>query len=304
MPLKSFNVIIIGGSGAGLSAALVLGRSGSQTLVLDNGRPCNGVAPKSHNFLTHDAQAPSAIRAAALKDLQSYETVTFKPATVVKVQKLETGFEVETKTAETFKAQKLIFANGVTDELPDIKGFKACWGISALHCAYCHGYEFKNEPTGFIFDGTSFLDTASVLYNLSTNLVVLTNGILTLSARQLKILGRHNIEIIYTKIKEIVHDQGQVKQVLFTDGTTKDFKVLYVHTKRNYNSDLAASVGCELGESGYVKRNGDYKTNVPGVFACGDVSGAARSVAVAVASGNLAGMAANTELCSEGFFND
>ncbi|NCP67303.1 NAD(P)/FAD-dependent oxidoreductase [bacterium] len=298
---QNFDVIIVGGSGAGLSAAMVLGRSRRKTLVIDNGRPCNAVARASHNFLTHDGDSPASIRQQALKKIRVYPEVKIHFGTAIKTLKTETGFVVQTEAGDEFTAQKLVFANGLTDELPDIKGFKACWGITALHCPYCHGYEFINQPTGLILDGSDFLNTASIIHNLSLNFVVMTNGIKPLSPKQLQTLERNKIEIIYEPIAEIQHRNGFVQGVLFADGTSREFNVLYAHTNRLYHSALAESLGFELGNSGYIIRNSDMKTNVPGVYACGEVSGAARSVAVAVAGGNIAGSTVNNDLCREAF---
>jgi thioredoxin reductase len=297
-----YDVIIVGGSGAGLSAALSLGRSLRKTLVIHNGKPCNAVARASHNFLTHDGDAPAAIAQKALKAVKVYPSVTVHFGTVVKVFKADFSFKAETETGEVFVAQKLIFANGLQDTLPPIKGFKDCWGITALHCPYCHGYEFKDRPTGLILDGTSFLNTAATIHQLSKNLVVLTNGIKALSEKQNRILTQNKIEVVFTPIEAIEHENGRLHGVVFTDGTRRDFDVLYTHTERLYNSQLAESLGCALGAEGYIKSDWLCKTNVPGVFACGEVAGAARSVAVAVAAGNTAGIAANTELCNEAFF--
>lgn len=299
---SDFEVIIVGGSGGGLSAAMVLGRSRRKTLVIDNGRPCNAVARQSHNFLTHDGDSPALIRQQALKKISVYPEVKIHFGTALKALQTETGFAVETEAGAKFTGKKLVFANGLTDDLPAIKGIKECWGVSALHCPYCHGYEFKDLPTGLILDGSDFLNTASIIHNLSRDLVVLTNGLKPLNAKQLQTLERHNIEIIYESIAEVEHRNGLLQRVLFTNGSSRNFDVLYAPTNRLYHNVLAASLGCELGNSGYIIRNRDMKTNVDGVYACGDVSGAVRSVAVAVASGNIAGSTVNNDLCREDFF--
>jgi len=140
-----YEVIIIGGSYSGLSAAMALGRSLRKTLVIDNGKPCNEQTPHSHNFLTQDGKSPKEIAENARKQVSEYETIHFHQGKAVDAKKSETVFEVTTEKGEKFRSKKLIIATGITDQIPNIKGFKESWGISLIHCPYCHGYEYKGK---------------------------------------------------------------------------------------------------------------------------------------------------------------
>ena len=150
---KHFDVIIIGGSYSGLAAAMALGRALRKVLIIDSGKPCNRQTPYSHNFLTQDGKTPKEIATLAKQQVTMYDSVEFFNSLATKVSKTENGFEVQTSSGDIFKSKKLIFATGIKDEMPSIKGFSECWGISVLHCPYCHGYEVRNETTGIFGNG-------------------------------------------------------------------------------------------------------------------------------------------------------
>src|SRR5690606_5367312 len=127
---KNFDVIIIGGSYAGLSAAMALGRALRNVLIIDSGLPCNRQAPHSHNFITQDGEKPNLLAEKAKKQVLNYNTVKFHNDLAINGTKTEDGFVITTQTGKEFIAQKLIFATGIRDIMPNIKGFSECWGIS------------------------------------------------------------------------------------------------------------------------------------------------------------------------------
>lgn len=182
---KNYDVIIIGGSYAGLSAAMALGRSLRQVLIIDSGLPCNRQTPHSHNFLTNDGKPPKQIAEEAKRQALNYSTVSFYQGLAVTGKKTETGFVIETDTAETFYASKLLLATGIKDLMPPIKGFAACWGISVLHCPYCHGYEVSHQTLGLIGNGEMGYELSKLLSNWSKDLILFTNGSATLTAEQI-----------------------------------------------------------------------------------------------------------------------
>src|SRR5690606_37550650 len=158
-----YDVIIVGGSYAGLSAAMALGRSLRKVLVIDSGFPCNRQTPHSHNFITQDGETPFAISQKAREQVMRYPTVRFLDDLALGAAKTATGFTVSTKSGDTFLSRKLITATGIADQLPEIKGFAACWGISVIHCPYCHGYEFRNQRTGILANGDRAFHLASLV---------------------------------------------------------------------------------------------------------------------------------------------
>jgi len=135
-----YDVIIIGGSFAGLSAAMSLGRSRRTVLVIDSGNPCNKYAPEAHNFITSEGRPPFDILADAKAQVLNYPTVSFLEGLAEDVIPKGNFFEVETNDRQKFTSRKVLFATGVTDLIPNIPGFAECWGKSILHCPYCHGF--------------------------------------------------------------------------------------------------------------------------------------------------------------------
>ncbi|MEJ5994442.1 NAD(P)/FAD-dependent oxidoreductase [Pedobacter sp. Du54] len=298
---KNFEVIIIGGSYAGLSSAMALGRSLRNVLVIDSGKPCNIQTPYSHNFLTQDGKTPKEISTIAKQQVEKYETVKFYQGLATIGTKTENGFEITTSTNDIFTAKKIIFATGIKDTMPNIKGFAECWGITVIHCPYCHGYEFRKKATGIFANGARGFHLATLVNNLSDSVTLLTNGKADFNEEQFSKLKKHNIEIIETTLTEVEHESGKIKQVIFSDGTKKSFHALYAALPFTQHSDLLKSLGCEFTEQGYIKVSPFQETNISGVFACGDNTNMLRSVANAVHSGNLTGAVVNAKLAEEKF---
>lgn len=296
-----YDVIIIGGSYAGLSAAMALGRSLRNIIIIDNGIPCNKQSPHSHNFLTQDGKTPTKISNIARQQVAKYHTVKFHQGKALKGAKNKNGFQVEMESGQKLEAKKLIFATGIKDQMPDIKGFSACWGISVVHCPYCHGYEIKNEVTGILSNGDIAVHYASLISNLTKSLTIFTNGKSTIAPEKIRELESHHISIIETEIDSIAHKNGQMENLVFKNGSSAALKALYANVPFKQHTDIPEGLGCELTEQGFLSVNPFQQTSIEGVFACGDNSSMMRSIANAVASGNLAGAAVNKELCEEQF---
>ncbi|MDO7742673.1 MAG: NAD(P)/FAD-dependent oxidoreductase, partial [Pedobacter sp.] len=158
-----FDVVIIGGSYAGLSAAMALGRALRNVLVIDSGKPCNAQTPHSHNFITQDGETPAAIAAKAKEQVMQYPSVQFLNDIAVAVSGENSNFSVSTSAGLNIHAKKILFATGVKDIMPAIEGFAACWGISVIHCPYCYGYEYKSQPTGILMNGDMAIDMAELI---------------------------------------------------------------------------------------------------------------------------------------------
>ncbi|MGH1519251.1 NAD(P)/FAD-dependent oxidoreductase [Chryseobacterium sp. JK1] len=301
MQNKNFDVIIIGGSYAGLSAGMALGRSLRNVLMINDNKPCNRQTPHSHNFITHDGKTPKEIGELAKKDVEKYNTIHFYEGTALKAIKKENGFEVETVSGDKFGAKKIILASGVKDVMPDIPGFAECWGISVIHCPYCHGYEVKNEITGILANGEMAYEFSKLVFNLTKNLTLFTNGKSALTTGQSDKFAQNNISINEDEIERIEHEKGNLKTIVFKNGASVPLKALYAKIPFQQNFDASENLGCELTEQGFIKVDFMHKTTVAGVFACGDNVTMMRSVANATAQGNFAGAMVNKELSEEEF---
>lgn len=296
-----FDVIIVGGSYSGLSAGLALGRSLRTVLIIDSGKPCNIQTPHSHNFLTQDGKTPNEISVLARQQVEKYDTVKIITQLATAGSKTESGFEIQTDAGQTFKARKLIFATGIKDIMPAVKGFAACWGISVIHCPYCHGYEVRNEQTGILGNGEYAYEFSPFILNWTKNLRVFTNGPSSLSPDQASKLRNRNIKLVENEIEELIHTKGHLEKIIFKDGTSTSVKALYARTAFEQHSSIPEALGCELTEDGYIKIDQFQKTSVEGVFACGDNTTRMRSVANAVAMGALAATVVNKEIIFEDF---
>jgi len=296
MKNKHFDVIIIGGSYAGLAAAMTLGRSLRSTLVIDSGKPCNRFTPHSQNFLTQDGSTPNQIAAVARGQVEKYQTVEFLNDLVTDAKKHDTLFQVETQSGQILEADKLIFATGIKDVLPDIRGFSELWGKSIIHCPYCHGYEFRGKKTAIWVNEENVWHLAPLVRNLTANLIILTNGGFQFSEKDLSRLDKHGIRVIEAEIAEAERKGNELQNIVFKDGTKEHFDALYVSLPFEQHCPIPVALGCELTDKGYIKTDAFFKTTVEGIYACGDNTSPFRSVANAVANGNFTGAALNREL--------
>ncbi|WP_256259888.1 NAD(P)/FAD-dependent oxidoreductase [Winogradskyella luteola] len=298
---KKFEAIIVGGSYSGLSAAMALGRSLRNVLIIDSGLPCNRQTPHSQNFITQDGATPKEISQKAKSQVLKYNTVNFIEEIAIKGKQANNTFHILTASGKEFETKKLIFATGIKDIMSSIKGFSDCWGISVVHCPYCHGYEIKNKKTGIIANGEMAFHLASLVNNLTDDLGILTRGKAIFDPEQMAKLNKNNIRIIEKEITEIEHENGYIKNVIFNDNSREPFEATYAPLPFKQHSDIPELLGCELNEQGYIQVDTMYRTTIEGVFACGDNCSRMRSVANAVASGNIVGAVVNMELTNEQF---
>jgi len=298
---KTFDVIIVGGSYSGLSAGMALGRALRNVLIIDSGKPCNRQTPHSHNFITHDGKKPNEISALAKQQVEQYETVKFYNGLAVDGVQTAKGFEVTTDKKDTFEARKLIFATGLKDVMPSIEGFAECWGISVIHCPYCHGYEVRNQKTGILANGDEAFHYAQLISNWTKDLTIFTNGKSTLNQQQNAKVEEHHIRIIEQEISAIKHSNGYMQEIVFADGSTFPLKAIYARPNFEQHCAIPEKMGCELTEQGFLKVDMFQKTSVQGLFACGDNTSPLRAISYAVATGNIAGAVLNNEMIEAEF---
>lgn len=298
---KNFDVIIVGGSYAGLSAAMSLGRALRNVLIIDSGLPCNRQTPHSHNFITQDGEKPGVIAEKAKKQVLKYDTVKFVTDLAVNGTKTDKGFEILTQSGKLFSAKKLIFATGLKDIMPNIKGFSECWGITVIHCPYCHGYEVKNQKTGILANGYAAFYLAQLISNWTKDLTIFTNGKSELTQEQTDEIKRHNISIVEKGIASLKHKDGVVEEIIFADNSTFELKAIYSRPPYEHHCKIPELLGCELTEQGLIKVDAFQKTTVDNIFACGDNTNPLRSVPSAVSAGSIAGVALNNAMTEEEF---
>jgi thioredoxin reductase len=299
--MTKFDVIIVGGSYAGLAAAMGLGRALRRVLVIDSGKPANRFTPESHNFLTNDGRKPSKIAEVARQEVARYKSVQIIDNVVVNAEATQEGFEIRVVSGESFTASKLIFATGIIDLVPEVAGFDECWGKSVLHCPYCHGYEVRNERTGIFGNGDYAFEFGALIHNWTSDLTVYTNGPSTLSNEQTAKLRSYNIQIVEDEIEALQHLRGYVEAIVFKNGRKATVKVVYTKPGFMQHSNIPRSLGCEITTDGYIKIDAALHTSVPGVYACGDNVSRMRTVANAIATGTMMAITLNKDLTLQDF---
>ena len=289
-------VLIVGGSYAGLSAALTLGRSLRRVLVLDTGQPCNRVTPHAHNFLTQDGTPPAELAAQARAQVLAYPTVELLLEAAVAATGTDGNFRVTTSAGREIAARKLLFATGVRDVLPTQPGVAECWGISAVHCPYCHGYEYRGQPTGTLLNGDAALEHARLLRQWTDQLTVFTDGPATFTPNQRQQLAERGVQVEETPIRALHHREGHLQYLVLADGRQVPLAALYVRPGMVQHCLLPQVLGCAYTEAGYLQVDTVGKTTVPGIYAAGDATVLMRALSLAVAGGGLAGAMLNHEL--------
>ncbi|EOQ98477.1 pyridine nucleotide-disulfide oxidoreductase [Leptospira wolbachii serovar Codice str. CDC] len=294
--IQKVDVAVIGGSFAGLSAALSLVRSLRNVLVVDSEKPCNANTPASHNFITHDGKPPFEIRALALNDLKHYPNFQLKIGEVSSIEKIEGRFLLRGNGFTEVQSDKIIFATGLRDILPEIPGFLPSWGKSVIHCPYCHGYENIGNTTGLWMNEDGVFEHSKFLKLWSKELTVYTNGPIQFSKEEKSKLDNEGIQVVTEVVKSLIHKEGQISAIQLGSGKEIPIQALYTRLPMVQNSNLPEQLGCKLLPSGHIEVTNFYETSVPGVCAVGDMASMFRSVAHAVHSGNIAGAMLNRSM--------
>ncbi|QQR38802.1 NAD(P)/FAD-dependent oxidoreductase [Devosia rhizoryzae] len=288
------DVLIIGGSFAGLTAAMQLGRARRQVTVLDTGHNRNRYAQLAHNIFGHDGTRPSDLLATARQQLANYPTIKLVNGRAETVSGEPDDFAVQTAEGQSFSAKRLILAYGIVDEFPPIPGFAESWGKTVIHCPFCHGYEVAGKPWGLLYSSPMSLHGPVLYSNWTDDITLILDGHEIIEAERHK-LEQRNVRILDGKLRSIEQDNGQLRSVTMEDGTQVALAALYAHPQNHPSASLHEQLGLETKATptGSMIVVGDMQaTSKPGIFAAGDVSMPMHSVTFATNSGSLAAMGA------------
>ncbi|MBA3824405.1 MAG: NAD(P)/FAD-dependent oxidoreductase [Ktedonobacterales bacterium] len=295
-----FDVIIVGGGAAGLSAALVLGRARREVLLCGEGAPRNVPSPHAHSFFSRDGMAPLALLQIGREQLAPYRSVTYRPQAVVAAVRDAAGFTVVLGDGTREAARRLLLATGVVDELPAIPGLAERWGISVLHCPYCHGWEVRDQPLAVLGNDALAVEQALLISQWSRDLVLCTNGPATFTEDDQHRLRRRGITIHEGHITQVDGVNGTLAHIQFTDGAPLARQALFIRAVQHQRSPLAAQLGCQLTSpfpgTELITVDGTGATTIPGVFAAGDATTMLQQVVAAAASGALAAAMLNRDV--------
>jgi thioredoxin reductase len=291
-----FDVVVVGGSYAGIGAALQLARARRKVLVVDAGMRRNRYATHSHGFLGHDGDEGAAIATNARAQLLAYSTVTWVDGRARSARGALDGFVVDVDGDRRLEARRLVLAVGVADELPSIDGLAERWGRSVFHCPYCHGYELDQGAIGALATMPASLHQALMLPDWGKT-TYFTRGFEPTAEERVSLEQRG---VAIEREPVVAVEGGDTEPtVRLESGRRLSFRGLFVASKTRPASPIAAELGCALEESPlgpFVKTDAMKETSIPGVFACGDVAIAAGSVSLAVGDGVRAGISAHRSL--------
>lgn len=293
-----YDAAVIGGSFAGLSAAMQLVRARRRVLVIDADLPRNRFARTSHGFFGQDGKSPQEIIRVGRSQLLAYPTATILLGEAVAVAQSKQGFKIEASDGETKIASLLILATGVADELPRLTGLPERWGVTALHCPYCHGFEVANQQLGVLWSGSMSVHQAALVADWGP-VTLFTQNLVELSPDEAALLARRNVGVERAPIVELVGAAPAMEAIRLQDGRVLPLGALFIAPRTRFVSDLAAQLGCSLEEGPmgpYLKVDDRKQTTVKGVFAAGDVAAPMPNATLAAAAGVLAGGAAHQSL--------
>jgi len=297
-----YDAIIVGGGPAGLSAALVLGRSRRSVLVIDAGNPRNAASHALHNYLTRDGANPSRFLQLARREVAAYK-VEFRSGWVSAATCTDPGFKVRLKVGGTLTARALLLSTGVVDELPTISNVRDFYGKGVHHCPYCDGYEYRGKPLAAYGEGPQGVGLALNLLTWSDDITVVTNGG-RLPAASIRQARRYGIKIRTEAIITLRSKRGRPTSSLkdglgalrFEHGPDLKVAAMFFNTDKMQRSTLPLELGCKVNPQGGIVHDRKQRTGVRGLYLAGDASFDVQFVIVAAAEGAKAGVAMNRDL--------
>ena len=296
--MTQYDVVVIGGGAAGLSAALVLSRARRKVLVVDAGMPRNAPAAHMHGYLSRDGLPPGELLAVGRTEVTSYggEIV---PGTVIDLgPDGAAGFRVLLADGQRISARRLLVTTGLRDALPDIPGLRDRWARDVLHCPYCHGHEVRDRRLGVLGGTPGAVRYAQVVRQWTHDLVYFTApGTLTTDERTQ--LAARAITVVEGAIERLIVDDDQLRGVRLDDGRVVPCDALFVPPRFVPNNHLLVGLGCDVDDDGWITTDGSGHTTVAGVWAAGNVVDPRAQVITAAGAGSAAAIALNADLVED-----
>jgi thioredoxin reductase len=296
--MSHYDVAVIGGGAAGLSAALVLSRARRKVLVVDAGQPRNAPATHMHGYLSRDGLPPAELLAAGRAEVGSYGGEIVAGTVTELVPDCRNGFWVLLADGQRISARRLLITTGLRDELPDIPGLRARWARDMLHCPYCHGHEVRDRQLGVIGGTPGAVRYAQTVRQWTHDLVYFTPPDTLTAADRTQLLAR-GIGVIEGTIDRLVIDDDHLRGLQMRDGCVIPRDALFVPPRFVPNSRLLVGVGCDVDADGWVTADPTGATSVAGVWAAGNVIDPRAQVITAASAGSAAAIALNADLVDE-----
>jgi thioredoxin reductase len=297
--MKTYDVAIVGGGAAGLSAALVLTRARRRVVVIDEGNPRNAPATHMHGFLSRDGMPPAELLALGRDEVTGYGGVVLDGSVADVIRDGRNGFWVLLAGGRRIRARRLLVTTGLTDELPDVPGLADRWARDVLHCPYCHGHEVRDRQLGVVGGSPGAVRYAQIVRQWTHDLVYFTPpGLLTATERAG--LVARAIGVVEGTIEELVVDgDDRLCGVRVADGVVVPRDALFVPPRFVPHSSLLADLGCATDDDGWTTTDPTGRTSVPGVWAAGNVVDPRAQVITAAGAGSAAAIAVNADLVDD-----
>jgi thioredoxin reductase len=296
--MSEYDVVVIGGGAAGLSAALVLSRARRSVAVVDAGEPRNSPAAHMQGFLSRDGMPPRDLLAAGRDEVQRYGGQLIAGTVARVVPGTGPRFRVALADGQQLDARRVLLATGLRDELPDIPGVRERWGRDLLHCPYCHGYEVRDQPLGLLGGTPDAVQHAQLIRQWSSDVVFFPHTD-TLTADQHEQLAARAIGVVEGTVTRLVVDNDRLRGIELDGGKFIARSAVFVRPRFVPNSDLGVEVGCAVDDNGFVVADAAGRTTVPGVWVAGNAANPRAQVITAAGEGSSAAIALNADLVED-----
>ncbi|KAF1013010.1 MAG: NADH dehydrogenase [Stenotrophomonas maltophilia] len=293
------DVLIVGGSYAGLAAGLILARARRQVTIIDSGQPRNRYASHSHGVLGLDGISGAELLKTARQQLLDYPTVRWVHGEVVSAAASADGVEAHTADGQVLAARKLLLATDIADQLPELPGLAERWGSTVLHCPYCHGYEVGGGAIGLL-GGHPLSASKAPLFADWGNVTFFSQG-LPITDDELAALQQRGVQVETTPVVGVHGDQPTWLDVQLADGRSIAQRALFVPAMQQMATPLVQQLGCTLVESMMgvlVEVDAMKQTSVPNFYAAGDAT-VVGNITLATAEGVRAGIGMHHALVAE-----
>ncbi|MCV0426167.1 MAG: NAD(P)/FAD-dependent oxidoreductase [Roseibium sp.] len=291
-------VAIVGSGPAGLAAALTLSRSMIDTVILNGDRPArNASSPFVAALPGMDRRPPADIRADVRRDILSYPSTRFVDENVVDIRIGQQGFDLVLENGSSLNAEILLLATGMQDILPQVAGLEEVWGTSVINCPFCHGYEWKDRKWGIYAHRPEVIDAAEIYRNWTSDLVYFLDPDLALTEDRHRDLAAMGIAIERMLPNAVLSENGTLARAKLPDGRSVplDCMLIYPYQKQ---ADLLSGINVTMSENGYVEVDEGFRTNLPNIYAAGDLTyGGHQNTPTAFHMGNMAAATIVMDLC-------